>query len=533
MAEDQTRDPTHKEGVLNTFWNSGERDKIQGLDVLGLRQFDQDLERHWVAGITTISIRARYLTLLPWLLAELYKYELGRRDGKATITEERLSEVLARLKFVVLAASATGTEWGESGSTFGVMGSRVYVEELAEFERTGAIAIPSQKGLDIYGTYVMPCRGFGLFTESPQGRDGVPVAIAPRGRKLLKPRATMPGCEAIRNLLLGGGELTREHMRIAGRHFSVNGLANDPFERDSLVSWMFEPYRDSPDVTKTYAQFTMTTKWAAALLGTDTLSAADLIALNLRRTVEAVPSSVTPVQLAWMEYELRRRVHFACELLFADVNGTLQDLTAGTVDTIAARWVSVDGISRAVRDVLGVDEISRDTTLDDLLREMPSTAFSQDGLRVAEGRNQAFGGNLALYGLALLLSCYRISERFRSTNTLVNRRHYMERAFELVTRNAFKPAAHAMRELALHIAIEPHLATTLRKMGQGQKCSLRFFPEGEDLHPTGIPVTPGFSGSRLGNVLGMLADVGLCSRLEGGHFSLTDSGRKRLLEDGD
>jgi len=65
------------------------------------------LERDWVAGITTISFRARYLTLLPWLLAELYGYELKRRDGKAVITEERLSEVLARLKFVMLAASAT------------------------------------------------------------------------------------------------------------------------------------------------------------------------------------------------------------------------------------------------------------------------------------------------------------------------------------------------------------------------------------------------------------------------------------------
>ena len=85
-----------------------------------------------------------------------------------------------------------------------------------------------------------------------------------------------------------------------------------------------------------------------------------------------------------------------------------------------------------------------------------------------------------------------------------------------------------MRELAQQLAVEPHLSTTLRKMGQGQKCSLRFFPEGDVLQPTGVAVTPGFSGSRLDNVLGMLADVGLCSRLDG-RFELTVAGRNQLL----
>jgi hypothetical protein len=106
----------------------------------------------------------------------------------------------------------------------------------------------------------------------------------------------------------------------------------------------------------------------------------------------------------------------------------------------------------------------------------------------------------------------------------------MERAFDLIEENKSRPLTHALREFALHLAVEPHLGTTLRKMGQGQTCSLRFFPEGEVLHATGVSVTPGFSNTRLDNVLGMLADVGLCDRLQGGRFSLTKAGASRLLD---
>ena len=56
------------------------------------------------------------------------------------------------------------------------------------------------------------------------------------------------------------------------------------------------------------------------------------------------------------------------------------------------------------------------------------------------------------------------------------------------------------------------------------KCSLRFFREGERLISTGIGVNAGYGGDRLGNVLGIWADLGALARVPGG-FSVTEMGR--------
>ncbi|HIP60969.1 MAG TPA: hypothetical protein EYG98_00245 [Sulfurovum sp.] len=59
-------------------------------------------------------------------------------------------------------------------------------------------------------------------------------------------------------------------------------------------------------------------------------------------------------------------------------------------------------------------------------------------------------------------------------------------------------------------------------MGQGQQCSLRFFPEGKKLVPTGIDTNAGVSGSRLNNTIRMMSDIGICQALDNGNFIKND-----------
>ena len=104
---------------MEWFWNAGEQEKILGVDIMGLRQLDQGIERQWVAGITAISFRARYLSLLPWVFAEYYERSLQQVQGEADFNWDEVYAIFGRLEFVALAATHLGSEWGESGTTYG------------------------------------------------------------------------------------------------------------------------------------------------------------------------------------------------------------------------------------------------------------------------------------------------------------------------------------------------------------------------------------------------------------------------------
>ena len=510
---------------MEPFWNSGEREKIQGLDVLGVRRVDQEIERAWVAGITTISFRARYLSLLTWAVGEFYERQLAGTADHAVFDTARLSAMLGRLEFVVLAATHLGETWGESGTTFGILGKDVHEAELGRVA-AGAVVEAPPRTLGLYGTYVMPCRSFGLLDT---GGGGLPVRVTPRGREIWTARREFAEGRLV-EAVVGGGTIDLATLEAEGSLFSANGLATCEGERDLLEAAFLTPLGAHAGVRGVYDRFLHTTQWALREIRDAPRTSAELIRQAYVRSVRD-GASASDVEVGWSEYEVRRVSHFALELLLSSLTDTLADLTEGTVTDAVQEWGTADQSPEMIREFLPFPSLPMGERIGDVDAALLDDAMVADPPHGRAARDLSPGPR-ACYGLALLLSAARRTEALRRTGRIPNREatDVLERTFVLLGELRDRSVADAMVQLLVHAVVEPHLATTLRKMSQGQKCSLRFYPEGDVLRPTGTSVRAGYSGDRLGNVLGMWADLGRLDRLPGGRFALNERGAALLQE---
>lgn len=513
---------------MATFWNNGEKKKIRGLDILNVRTLDQSLELKRVAGITTISNRARYFSLLPWILGEFLEYHL--RDQKtATFDTELLRQTFARMEFVVIAATRAGKRAGEEGNDGGMIGPSVHAEEIDKFEERGKIELNDIKGGGSFGTYINPCASFGLL-DTFSSNVGLPARLSPRGKVIYDVRKSTLKSDGLTRFIIEGGNLTKGILDAEWQYFSINGLSSIPEEKKLLYGAMIEPYDEKEEVQSFYRAFIETILWALKGLRKSPLSSSELLNQNYRDTITNSGAKIEQVALDWAEYELRRRVHFSLELLLCAMTETLcDDIGEGKTEDIAEEWAKEQELANML-DVIypsGIDVINR--SLNEMLKSVPDDLFLNEPVQYSNARSIQ-PTSQALYSLAIIMACKKQSAYLIKNGLIAYRKHYMERAFSLMDDFSEKPVKDLLPYLLVQCVVEPHLKTTLRKMGQGQQCSLRFFPEGAVLHPTGVRVSPGHSFERLSNVLWLLSDIGLCDRDKSGLYKANAESVRFLKE---
>jgi hypothetical protein len=240
------------------------------------------------------------------------------------------------------------------------------------------------------------------------------------------------------------------------------------------------------------------------------------------------------VQFPWAEYELRRRVHFALELLLASLTDALRETAQASVRGVLSEWARVREWPKELRGMLGRNPPPFAKPWASFAAMIPAKAFLDAPLD--SYRFRPFEPcPRAIAALALLAAARRQAMGLFGTEQLQRRKKWtgepedMERAFDSLVPSSPKPIRDVLEGLLSSIVIPAHLQTTLRKMGQGQKCSLRFFPDGDLLRPTGQVVYAGYSGSRLDNVVRMLTDIGIVAH-KSGHYSVTARGQRIMAQ---
>lgn len=498
---------------MQLSWNDRYRDLIGGLDILGVRQLDQGLELQLVGGLTTVAPRARYISLVAWSLAALYRQLLAEGGDKLEWSESRQNAVLTRLEFLVAAATQAGARAEEGGSPTGIVGSDVYREALSELASAGETSFPPTRRPGVLNAYGSPAQAFGLLASAAEAG---PLAITPRGQTLVEDMDAPPAAK----LLLEGDTLTQAQVESVRPIFSLNGLQTAVGERLAMLAALDKPAGASAAARTD--RFIATRAWAIRQLQQQP---ADGDGLVDRAYEDLVLGGVdTEIAQMWGEVALRKRVHFALELLLAALANTLEADRGSTVAQVVEELQDEleDQLPpAAIEHVIGAQPVDLGSPWSTWQARIEDDAF----LSPPPTRNLARlpPAWQLVVALAMLAATERQSRPARISGVVKDRgRQAMEQTFSILANHGGSIAEVAARIMVDEVAAR-HLRHTMRKMSQQQSNSLRFFPRGAALAPTGTGTGAGFSLTRLNAVLQVMADLGHLQRVQGG-FAPTPAG---------
>jgi hypothetical protein len=279
-----------------------------------------------------------------------------------------------------------------------------------------------------------------------------------------------------------------------------------------------------------YSRFRGSVHWVLDRLHPDSaLGSSKIILDTYRDVVLSGGSSSSRTELAWAEYELRRRVHFALELLLSGFSQTLNELDAASLGQVLNEWETSGELPQLFDDIIALANVDFAASATDVFASIRDDAFLGNGPNQSQANSLA-PASRATYAMTLLVATFRQTRKVRESGKIPDRNHYLERVFRILETDNSTTWKLLLHQAVESGAIAPHLQTTLRKMSQGQKCSLRFFPDGTEFQPTGTATGAGFSNTRLGNVLGFLSDIGFAQRASNTTFVITDDGRALVNE---
>lgn len=478
---------------MKIAWGARLTGETKGLDVMGIRALDQNIEASLTNGITTISPRARYTSILAWSIGQYLTDESS--TGQAIYDEGKHAIFDNRVRFLVFAATVVDPK----ASRRGVLGLDFFVDDLAALTAGQSVRMPDKGNFAVFGTYFGPASAIGLVENRPIA-SGITFGLTIRGTRIFEERKKALEGSALLDLLRNGGELDYEMAVAAVPHFSLKRAGDVGQELEMLreavtVPWVPGNTLAARNVADSYQRMADTRAWIDRELSTEPASANHLIARNYDL---AAAKGAKGIELDWASFEWHRRAHFALELLLSATTDTLLEKGSLSISQVVAEWASVPD-------------------LDAPLAEHWNSPVEAAALLVKPGRfagslirTGEFGGKphqKALGAFELLVTQNRDRTTIGISPGGAGPDAPALQAMNIIAKGG--TLQEVLTAISDECVAQRHVFNTMRKMGNQQDCSLRFYPDGPVLVPTDLEFSPGYSGSRLQNTMRVLADLGL------------------------